>query len=89
MVAASAMFAWRASTPGRSHCGVMRKGRGPCCGRALFGTTLAYQRLPGLDLVYPRKSLSVPACDRTKVTALQRQTQRGLTLDRGLAEGTL
>jgi hypothetical protein len=60
MVAVSAVVAWRASTPSRSHRWVVRKGRCPCCGSALFGTTLAYQRLPGLALVYPRKSLSVP-----------------------------
>jgi hypothetical protein len=53
MVAVSAVVAWRASTPHRSHRWVVRKGVCPCCGRALFGTTLAYQRLPGLALVYP------------------------------------
>jgi hypothetical protein len=55
-----AVVAWRASTPSRSHRWVVRKGICPCCGSALFGTTLAYQRLPGLALMYPRKSLSVP-----------------------------
>ena len=71
MVAVSTVVAWRASTPRRSQRWVVRKGVCPCCGSALFGTILAYQRFPGLDLVYPGSPLC-PACDRAKVTALQR-----------------
>jgi hypothetical protein len=72
MVAVSAVIAWRASTP-RSHRWVVRKGICPCCGSALFGTTVAYQRLPGLDLVYPESPYLCLACDRAKVAALQGQ----------------
>jgi hypothetical protein len=60
MIAVCAVLSWRACTPCRPRRWVVRKGACPCCGSALFGTTPAYQRLPGLDLVYPRKSLSVP-----------------------------
>jgi hypothetical protein len=73
MVAVCAVLAWRASTPSGSPRLVVRKGRCPCCGRALFGTTLAYQRLPGLALMYPESPYLCPACDRAKVDALQRQ----------------
>jgi hypothetical protein len=73
MVAVSAVIAWRASTPRRSDGWVVRKGACPCCGSALFGTTRAYQRLPGLDLVYPESPYLCLACDRAKVAALQRQ----------------
>ena len=73
IVAVSAVVAWRASTPSRSHRWVVRKGICPCCGRVLFGTTLAYQRLPGLALVYPESPYLCPACDHAKVTALQQQ----------------
>jgi hypothetical protein len=75
MVAVSAVIAWRASTPRRSDRWVVRKGVCPGCGRALFGTTLAYQRLPELALVYPESPYLCPACDRVKVAALQRQYQ--------------
>src|SRR6266478_9698718 len=72
MVTVCAVVAWRASTPSRSHRWVVRKGICPCCGSALFGTTLAYQHFPGLDLVYPESPYLCPVCDRAKVTALQR-----------------
>jgi hypothetical protein len=36
-----------------------------------LGTTVAYQRLPGLDLVSPESPSLCPACDHAKVTALQ------------------
>ena len=72
MVAVSVVVAWRASTPRRSDGWVVRKGVCPCCGSALFGTTVAYQRFPGLDLVYPESPYLCPVCDRAKVTALQR-----------------
>ncbi len=72
MVMVCAGLAWRVCTPSRSHCWVVRKGVCPCCGSALFGTTLAYQRLPGLDLVYPESPYLCPVCDGAKVTALQR-----------------
>ncbi len=52
---------------------VVRKGVCPCCGSALFGTTLAYQRLPGLDLVYPESPYLCPVCDGAKVAALQQR----------------
>jgi hypothetical protein len=74
MVAVSAVVAWRASRRHRSHRWVVRKGVCPCCGRALFGTTLAYQRLPGLALVYPESPYLCPSCDCAKVTALQRHS---------------
>ena len=74
IVAVSAVLAWRASTPRRSDRWVVRKGACPCCGRALFGTTLAYQRLPGLALVYPESPYLCPACDGAKVTALQQHS---------------
>ena len=74
MVAVSVVVVWRASTPSRSYRWVVRKGVCPCCGRALFGTTLAYQRLPGLALVYPESPYLCPACDHAKVTALQRHS---------------
>jgi hypothetical protein len=72
MVAVSTVVAWRASTPRRPHRWVVRKGVCPCCESALFGTTVAYQRFPGLDLVYPESPYLCPVCDRAKVTALQR-----------------
>jgi hypothetical protein len=73
MIAVSVVIAWRASAPSRSHRWVVRKGICPCCGSALFGTTVAYQRLPGLDLVYPESPYLCLACDHAKVTALQQQ----------------
>ena len=73
MVAACAVLAWKVCTPSRSHRWVVRNGVCPCCGSALFGTTLAYQRLPGLDLVYPESPYLCLACDSAKVAALQRQ----------------
>jgi hypothetical protein len=72
MVAVSAVVAWRASTR-QSDRWVVRKGVCPCCGSALFGTTLAYQHLPSLDLVYPESPYLCLACDHAKVAALQRQ----------------
>ena len=72
MVAVCTVLAWRVCTPSRSHRWVVRKGVCPCCGSALFGTTVAYQRFPGLDLVYPESPYLCPVCDRAKVTALQR-----------------
>ena len=74
MVAVSAVLAWRASTL-QSHRWVVRQGRCPCCGSALFGTTTAYQRLPGLDLVSPESPSLCLTCDRAKVAVLQRQAQ--------------
>ena len=74
MVAVSAVLAWSASTL-QSHRRVVRKGICPCCGSALFGTTTAYQRLPGLDLVYPESPYLCLTCDRAKVAVLQRQAQ--------------
>ena len=50
---------------------VVRKGACPCCGSALFGTTLVYQHLPGLDLVYPESPYLCLTCDRTKIVAVQ------------------
>ena len=50
---------------------VVRKGACPCCGSALFGTTLVYQHLPGLDLVCPESPYLCLTCDRTKIAALQ------------------
>jgi hypothetical protein len=73
MIAVCAVLSWRACTPCRPRRWVVRKGACPCCGSALFGTTPAYQRLPGLDLVYPESPYLCPACDGTKVAALQRQ----------------
>ena len=73
MVAVCAGLAWRVCTPSRSHRWVVRKGVCPCCGSAAFGTTVAYQRLPGLDLVYPESPYLYPAYDHAKVTALQQQ----------------
>ena len=73
MVAVCAVFAWRVCTPSRSNRWVVRKGVCPCCGSALFGTTLAYQRLPGLDLVYPESPYLCPVCDGAKVAALQQR----------------
>jgi hypothetical protein len=75
MVAVSAVIAWRASTPSRADRWVVRKGVCPSCGHTLFGTTLAYQCLPELALVYPESPYLCPACDRVKVAALQRQYQ--------------
>jgi hypothetical protein len=75
MVAVSAVIAWRASTPSRSDRWVVRKGVCPGCGRALFGTTRAYQRLPELALVSPESPYLCPACDRAKVAALQQHYQ--------------
>src|SRR5215468_2243197 len=49
MVAVCAGLAWGVCTPSRSNRWVVRKGVCPCCESGLFGTTLAYQRLPGLD----------------------------------------
>jgi len=72
MVAVCAVFAWRVCTPSRSNRWVVRKGVCPCCGSALFGTTLAYQRLPGLDLESPESPYLCLACDSAKVAALQR-----------------
>jgi len=74
MVAVFAVIAWRASTLRRSDRWVVRKGACPCCGSALFGTTVAYQRRPGLDLVYPESPYLCPACDGAKVTALLQQS---------------
>ena len=74
MVAVSAVLALPASTL-QSHRWVVRKGICPCCGSALFGTTTAYQRLPGLDLVYPESPYLCLTCDRAKVAVLQRQAQ--------------
>ena len=73
MIAVSALLSWRVCTPHRPHRWVVRKGACPCCGSALFGTTPAYQRLQGLDLVCPENPYLCPACDGTKVAALQRQ----------------
>ena len=73
MVAVCAVLAWRVCTPSRPHRWVVRKGVCPCCGSALFGTTLAYQRLPGLDLVYPESPYLCPVCDGAKVAALQQR----------------
>ena len=73
MVAVSALLSRRVCTPRRPHRWLVRKGVCPCCGSALFGTTLAYQRLPGLDLVCPARPYLCPACDGAKVAALQRQ----------------
>ena len=39
--------------------------------RGLFGTTLVYQHLPGLDLVCPESPYRCLTCDRTKIAALQ------------------
>jgi len=50
---------------------VVRKGACPCCGSALFGTTLVYQHLPGLDLVCPESPYLCLTCDRTKIVAVQ------------------
>jgi len=75
MVAVCAGLAWRVCTPSRSNRWVVRKGICPCCGSALFGTTTAYQRLPGLDLVYPESPYLCLTCDRAKVAVLQRQAQ--------------
>src|SRR5262249_5449911 len=50
----------------------VRKGVCPGCGRALFGTTLVYQHLPGLDLVYPESPYLCLTCDRSKIVAVQR-----------------
>jgi len=73
MVAVCAGLAWRVCTPSGSNGWVVRKGVCPCCGSALFGTTLAYQRLPGLDLVYPESPYLCPVCDGAKVAALQQR----------------
>ena len=73
IVAVSAVVAWRASTPSRSHRWVVRKGVCPCCGSALFDTTLAYQRFQGLDLMCPESPNLCPACDGAKVAALQQR----------------
>ena len=73
MIAVSALLSWRVCTPHRPHRWVVRKGACPCCGSALFGTTPAYQRLQGLDLVCPESPYLCPACDGAKVAALQRQ----------------
>ena len=75
MVAASAVLSWWMYTSPRSDRWVVRKGVCPFCGSALFGTTLAYQRLPGLDLVYPESPYLCLTCDRAKVAVLQRQAQ--------------
>jgi hypothetical protein len=50
---------------------VVRKGVCPCCGSALFGTTLVYDHLPGLDLVCPESPYLCLTCDRTKIVAVQ------------------
>ena len=73
MIAVSALLSWRVYTPRTPHRWVVRKGPCPCCGSALFGTTLAYQHLPGLALVYPESPYLCPACDYAKVAALQQQ----------------
>jgi hypothetical protein len=49
----------------------VRKGVCPCCGSALFGTTLGYQHLPGLARVCPESPYLCLTCDRTKIAALQ------------------
>ena len=91
MIAVSVVIAWRASAPSRSHRWVVRKGICPCWGSVLFGTTLAYQRFPGLALVYPRISLIcvpsviTPRSPRCSGTL----TWRELTIDLGIDEGTL
>jgi len=72
MVAVCAGLAWRVCTPSRSHRWIMRKKVCLYCGSRLFGTTLAYQRLPGLDLVYPESPYLCLACDSAKMAALQR-----------------
>ena len=73
MIAVCAVLAWRVYTPRTPHHWVVREGACPCCGSALFGTTLAYQRLPGLDLVYPESPYLCPVCDGAKVAALQQR----------------
>ncbi len=73
MVAVCAGLAWRVCMPSRSHRWVVRKGVCPCCGSGVFGTTLAFQRLSGLDLVYLESPYLCLACDSAKVAALQRQ----------------
>jgi hypothetical protein len=50
---------------------VVRKGTCPCCGSALFGTTLVYHHLPGLALVCPESPYLCLTCDRTKIVAVQ------------------
>ena len=55
---------------------VVRKGACPCCGSALFGTTLVYQHLPGLDLMCPESPYLCLTCDRTKIAALQQLPRR-------------
>ena len=52
---------------------VVRKGAYPCCGSALFGTTLVYQHLPGLDRVCPESPYLCLTYDRTKLVAVQQQ----------------
>jgi hypothetical protein len=50
---------------------VVRKGACPCCGSPLFGTTVVYHRLPGLDRVCPESPYLCLNCDEAKVAALQ------------------
>ena len=73
MIGVSAVLSWRACTPRQPHRWVVRKGACPCCGSALFGTTRAYQRLQGLDLVCPESLYLCPVCDGAKIAALQGQ----------------
>ena len=73
MIAVCAVLAWRVYTPRTPHHWVVREGACPCCGSALFGTTLAYQRLQGLALMCPESPSLCPACDGAKVALLQRQ----------------
>ncbi len=73
IIGVSAVLSWRACTPRKPRRWVVRKGACPCCGSALFGTTPAYQRLQGLDLVCPESPYLCPVCDGTKVAALQGQ----------------
>ncbi len=73
MIAVSAVLSWRVCTPRRPYRWVVRKGACPCCGSALLGTTRAYQRLQGLDLVCPESPYLCPTCDGVTVAALQKQ----------------
>ena len=73
MIGVSAVLSWRACTPRQPRRWVVRKGACPCWGSALFGTTRAYQRLQGLDLVCPESLYLCPVCDGAKIAALQGQ----------------
>jgi hypothetical protein len=77
MVAVSAVLSWWMYMSSRSDRWVVRKGVCPFCGSALFGTTPAYQRLPGLDIVYPESPYLCTACDRAKVATLQQHDYYG------------